>query len=44
MLYKEYIKQRFDNMKSKSIEKTTYTINQNLTIINNFNNNQELTK
>lgn len=44
LLCKEYIKQRFENRKSKSIEKPNYTIIQNFTIINNYNNTQELPK
>jgi len=34
----------FKSKKSKSIEKPTYTIIQNITTINNFNNTQELPK
>ncbi|HEY5591890.1 MAG TPA: hypothetical protein VIK55_12835 [Paludibacter sp.] len=40
----EYIKFYFANRKNKSIEKPTYTIIQNITTINNFNNTQELPK
>ncbi len=44
LLCKEYIKHRFENRKNKRIEKPNYTIIQNITTINNFNNIQELPK